>query len=164
MRLCQIGHEVGLLPKHRFKRFEEKRQRIHDEMLRLNSTRVNSESLAQLLRRPEASYKDLPSQDASLDGEVIRQIETEIRYAGYVDRQQAEVEKLRSLEDKRIPEWLNYEQIPGLRIESRLKLLRVRPTTLGQATRISGVSPADIGLLMVWIKRGNARSNEKSQT
>ena len=87
---------------------------------------------------------------------MIRKIEIEIKYAGYIQRQLAELQRFRELEAKEIPDWLDYDAIPGLRIEARQKLKQIRPRTIGQASRISGVSPADLSLVMVWIKRGKA--------
>ena len=99
-------------------------------------------------------YSNLPSCDDSLTEEVIQQVEIEVKYAGYIDRQEAEVEKFRGMEEKKIPEWVNYNEVPSLRTEARQKLNELRPITLGHASRISGVSPADICLLMIWMKRG----------
>ena len=86
----------------------------------------------------------------------MQQVEIAIKYAGYIARQENEVAKFKSLEDKQIPEGFDYTTVPSLRIEARQKFLKIRPATLGQAARISGVSPADIGILMVWLKRGGA--------
>lgn len=153
LRLSDIGHEVGLVADSDHAGLQRKRLAIQSEIKRLENTRVGSESLAQILSRPDVSYSSLPTIDASLSHEVIQQVEIEIKYSGYIERQGMEVEKFRSMEDKRIPEKFNYESIPGLRTESRLKLQSIRPATLGQASRISGVSPADISLVMVWMKR-----------
>jgi len=108
-----------------------------------------------MLRRPEVRYSDLPSRKDTLPPEVIQQVEIAVKYEGYIDRQTAEVEKFKTLEEKCIPPGLDYLSIPSLRTEARLKLDKVRPETLGQASRISGVSPADIGVLMIWMKRGS---------
>jgi tRNA uridine 5-carboxymethylaminomethyl modification enzyme len=81
-------------------------------------------------------------------------VETALKYAGYIERQEGEVSKLRNLEDKKIPEWLDYSSVPSLRTEARQKLNQIRPATLGQASRISGVSPSDVSLVMIWMKRG----------
>ena len=86
--------------------------------------------------------------------EVIQQVEIAIKYSGYIDRQQVEVDKFKSMEDKQIPDWVDYAQVPSLRTEARQKLSKIRPTTLGQASRISGISPADVSLVMVCMKRG----------
>jgi len=158
MRLSQIGHEIGLLPARNFRKFSEKREAIAKEMKRLSTTRVGTDLMQMLLRRPEVGYIDLPSRDDSLAAEVIRQVEIEIKYAGYIDRQEVEVEKFKSLESKQIPDSFDYAAVPSLRTEARVKLLKIRPQTLGQASRISGVSPADIAILAVWLKRGSAQA------
>ena len=159
LRLSEIGFEVGLLPRPNYEKVLEKRAAIDCELLRLKTTRSGSLSLAQALRRPEVEYKDLPGRNERLAEEVIQQVEIEVKYAGYIDRQQVEVGRLRDLESKRIPEWLDYSSIPSLRIEARQKLTKIRPETLGQASRISGVSPADISLVIVWMKRGMQRGS-----
>jgi tRNA uridine 5-carboxymethylaminomethyl modification enzyme len=152
-RLSKIGYDIGLLPERNYRKFEAKQQAVDQELHRLRETRCGSETLAQLLRRPEIHYQNLPNPNAFLPQDVIQQVEIEIKYAGYIDRQQAEVEKLRNLEDKKIPDSFNYSAVPSLRTEARQKLMKIRPATLGQALRISGVSPADIGILAVWLKR-----------
>jgi tRNA uridine 5-carboxymethylaminomethyl modification enzyme len=95
----------------------------------------------------------LPNRSEVLTGEVIQQVEIAIKYAGYIDRQKIEVEKFKNLEDKMIPKVFDFSTVPSLRLEARQKLIKIRPTTVGQAARISGVSPADISILMVWLKR-----------
>lgn len=154
LRLSSIGHSVGLLPDAKMQQVESKRQKIADELNRLSETRNNGVTQAQLLRRPETRYEDLPGCDSSLPKEIIEQIEIEVRYAGYIDRQEMEIAKFKSMEEKQIPSWLNYESIPSLRTEARQKLGKIRPQTIGQASRISGVSPADVSLVLVWMKRG----------
>ncbi|HEY3856619.1 MAG TPA: tRNA uridine-5-carboxymethylaminomethyl(34) synthesis enzyme MnmG [Verrucomicrobiae bacterium] len=154
LRLSQLGHECGLLPARNFRKFDEKRRAIENELQRLEKTRVEGETLAQRLRRPEGLYSQLPEKDASLSNEVIQQIEVALKYEGYIARQEVEVAKLKGLEDKNIPAWLDYAKVPSLRTEARQKLTKIRPATLGQASRISGVSPSDVGILMVWMKQG----------
>lgn len=161
LRLSQLGYDVGLLPRRSFVKFLSKQRAIGEELDRLARTRHGASSLLQLLRRPEVRYSDLPSKNDRLDSEVIHQVEVTAKYAGYVERQQTDVAKFRSMEDKTIPTWLDYSEIPSLRSEARQKLQRIRPATLGQASRISGVSPADLSLIMVWMKRGaNGQSQE----
>ncbi len=161
-RLSRIGYEIGLLPVRHYRKFELKRKAIETELARLDITRCGSDTLVQLLRRPEVSYCDLPSRDDALSAEVIRQVEIVAKYAGYIDRQQVEIEKFRSLEDKQIPNSFDYAGVPSLRSEARQKLANIRPATLGQASRISGVSPADIAILMVWLKRHIATLPDQS--
>ena len=158
-RLSALGYEIGLLPLRNFTKFEEKQRAVASELDRLHKTRVGSDTLAQLLKRPEVSYQNLPSRDESLPEEVGLQVEIGIKYSGYIDRQEQEIEKLKSFEEKQIPPSLDYMQIPSLRMEARQKLSKIRPTTLGQAARISGVSPADVSILMVWMKRSSATAD-----
>ena len=154
MRLSTIGHEIGLLPEKSYLDFLEKQDAIRKEISRLERTRYGSATLAHLLRRPEMSYKSLPNRDDSLTEEVVQQVEIELKYAGYIERQEAELEKFREMEAKKIPDWMDYNQVPSLRTEARQKLNEMRPITLGHAARISGVSPADICLVMIWMRRG----------
>lgn len=156
LRLCRIAHEIGLLPQRHFARFEAKEAAIRSELHRLESTRIGTSSLAQILKQPEVSYSNLPSRNDSLPPEVIQQVEITLKYAGYIARQEAEVEKSRSFDQKQIPHDFDYRTVPSLRAEARQKLIQIRPQTLGQASRISGVSPADISILMVWLKRSAA--------
>ena len=154
LRLSELGHDVGLLPGRNFAVFEAKREAIGREMLRLATTRVGADTLEQLLRRPEVTYATLPSRDESLTAEIAQQVEIAVKYAGYIDRQELDVQKLKTLEGKEIPPTFNYEGVTGLRHEARQKLGKIRPATIAQAGRISGISPADIGLLLVHLKRG----------
>ena len=153
LRLSEIGHEIGLLPSHNYQQFLAKLQAIKKELERLEKTQNGSISLAQMLRS-NLMYNDLPSKNENLSDEVIQQVEISLKYAGYIDRQETEVQRFRGMEEKRIPSWVDYNSIPSLRTEARQKLNTIRPETLGQASRISGVSPADISLVMIWIKRG----------
>jgi tRNA uridine 5-carboxymethylaminomethyl modification enzyme len=109
------------------------------------------------------SYQDLPSKNTALDTEAIQQVEIAIKYAGYVDRQKIEVARTKNLEDKIIPNSFDFSTVPSLRLEARQKLDKIRPRTIGQAGRISGVSPADISILLVWLKRGTRKSPEISE-
>ncbi|HRT10190.1 MAG TPA: FAD-dependent oxidoreductase, partial [Candidatus Paceibacterota bacterium] len=156
LRLCRIAREIGLLPQRHFARFEAKEAAIRSELHRLESTRIGTTSLAQILKQPEVSYADLPSRNDSLPPEVVQQVEITLKYAGYIARQEAEVEKCRAFDQKQIPHDFDYRTVPSLRAEARQKLIQIRPQTLGQASRISGVSPADVSILMVWLKRSAA--------
>jgi len=153
LRLSRIGHKIGLLPERNFKSFKLREDALASELDRLDKTRAGQETLAQLLRRPEVTYKDLPNKNPKLPEEVIQQVEIAIKYAGYIERQQSDIEKAKGLEQKCIPQSFDYAVVPSLRNEARQKLTKIRPATLGQASRISGVSPADISILMVWLKR-----------
>jgi tRNA uridine 5-carboxymethylaminomethyl modification enzyme len=160
-RLSQIGYDIGLLPERNYRKFAAKRAAIEAEIARLESIRDGSETLARLLRRPEINYMDLPNRDHCLSADVIQQVEILIKYNGYLNRQEVEVNKLKSFEHKHIPASFDYSTVPSLRNEARQKLTKIRPATLGQASRISGVSPADLSILMVWLKR-NAQTNQES--
>jgi tRNA uridine 5-carboxymethylaminomethyl modification enzyme len=164
MRLSNIGHEIGLLPERKYSIFCSKQKTILNELSRLYSTFNINNSLAKVLSRPEVGYKDLPNRNDALSEEVIQQVEIAIKYAGYIERQEAEVEKFKNLEDKQIPDSFEFSSVPSLRLEARQKLSKIRPTTIGQAARISGVSPADISILMVWLKRcgGAGEGNDLS--
>ncbi len=164
IRLSDIGYQVGLLPERNYKRFQSKIQAIATEITRLDSLRSGPVTLTQLLRRPEVNYRDLPSIDPSLSDEIIQQVEIGIKYEGYIDRQEDDVAKFKKMEEKHIPDWLDYGTVPSLRKEARQKLTQIRPGTLGQASRISGVSPADISILMVWMKRGNGTPHQASES
>jgi tRNA uridine 5-carboxymethylaminomethyl modification enzyme len=158
LRLSEVGHDIGLLPERNYRKFLHKKHLIASELQRLESTRSGSDPLIQILRRPEVTYADMPQRNPNLPPEVIEQVEITAKYAGYIDRQEIEVEKFKSLEDKQIPSTFDYDTVHSLRTEARQKLNKIRPATLGQAARISGVSPSDIGILMVWLKRGSAPS------
>jgi tRNA uridine 5-carboxymethylaminomethyl modification enzyme len=154
LRLSALGHEIGLLPDRNYRQFEAKKTAIEGELVRLEKTREGSDTLAQLLRRPEITYANLPKQDSSLSSEVVQQVEIALKYEGYIARQEVEVAKMKTLEDKQIPSWMDYSKVPSLRTEARQKLTKIQPATLGQAARISGVSPSDVGILMIWMKQG----------
>jgi tRNA uridine 5-carboxymethylaminomethyl modification enzyme len=154
LRLCDHAHEMGLIVGDRYLQFENKRRQIQDEIIRLGKTRDGMTALSQLLKRPEIHYSDLQGRDESLPSTVIQQVEIAIKYEGYISRQELEVEKFKKLEEKQIPQWIDYSTIPSLRNEARQKLAEIRPTTIGQASRISGIAPSDVSLLMVQMKRG----------
>ena len=153
LRLSEMGYQIGLLPKSKYDQFQEKRLRLDQELTRLKTTRVGGETLAQQLKRPEVTYAALPNADASLPKELIQQVEIEVKYAGYIARQSAEIDRIKGLEEKGIPEDLDFSMVPSLRLEARQKLARIKPRTIGQAARISGVSPSDISILAIWLKR-----------
>lgn len=153
LRLADIGRDVGLLPERLWQKLSAKRDAIAAELDRLARTHSGSDSLAKLLRRPEMNYRDLPDHNPALAPEVIEQVEITLKYDGYIQRQEAEVERFRTMEDKQIPAWLDYQSLRNLRPEARQKLSTIRPATLGQASRISGVSPADMSVVMIAMKR-----------
>ena len=167
MRLSEIGHEIGLLSERNYRKFNAKQQSVKKELNRLTKTVYDSNCLVKILSRPEVAYKDLPSRDETLPDEVIQQVEIAVKYAGYIDRQELEVQKFKKLEDKTIPDTFDFSTVPSLRLEARQKFAKIRPTTIGHAARISGVSPADISILMVWLKRSagmNAHNYSAKET
>jgi tRNA uridine 5-carboxymethylaminomethyl modification enzyme len=154
MRLSDIGHDIGLLPDRNYRQFIARQETIKTELVRLHATRIGTETLAQKLRRPEVTYQNLAHARTDLAPEVVQQVEIALKYEGYIQRQEVEVEKFKTLENKQIPAWVNYEEVHSLRKEARQKLGKIRPNTIGQASRISGVSPSDVSILLVWLKRG----------
>jgi len=160
-RLSRIGYEIGLLPERNYRLFEAKQQAIDAEIARLGQVRRGSETLAQLLRQPGIRYNTITSTNIHLSDDVITQVEIACKYAGYIARQENEIARSKTLEDKQIPAEFDYAAVPSLRTEARQKLTRIRPATLGQASRISGVSPSDIGILTVWLKRGSAENQPR---
>jgi len=162
LRLMNKGHEIGLLDNALYQRFLGKKSLINEELERLKKTRIKyddpnkSESLEQLLKRPEITYKFIDEHsppDKPLITEIKRQVEIQVKYNGYIIRQMAMAEKLKKVEGKRIPENFDYVTVNGLSKEVLSKLQEVRPANLGQASRIPGITPAAISLLMVAIER-----------
>jgi len=163
LRLSQIGQDINLLPKRNAEQFKLKKNLIESELDRLNKTFYLNNSLAKILSRPEMKYYDLPNRNENLSAEVIQQVEIAVKYAGYIDRQQVEVARSKGLENKNIPVSFDFSTVPSLRLEARQKFSAVRPQTIGQAARISGVSPADISILLVWLKRAGFQSLKDSE-
>lgn len=163
LRLTEIGRNVGLVDDRRWSRFVARRERI--EALRgvLARTNVNGDTLLQILRRPQTTWKEIlglhpPLARLSDDASAVEQVTIEAKYGGYIDRQARQVERFQRLENKPLPDTLDYHAIPQLRAEAREKFQSVRPRSLGQAGRISGVNPADLATLLVFLKRGSASS------
>jgi tRNA uridine 5-carboxymethylaminomethyl modification enzyme len=152
LRLSSVGHEIGLVSDADFNAVERKQCMIGQELLRLSSTRHGGLTLRALLRRQEFSYDNLPGRDENLPEDVKEQVEIATKYEGYLERQDREVTKLKSLDSKLIPSALDYKSLVGLSAEAKQELARVRPETIGQASRIAGVTPADIALLIVRLK------------
>ncbi len=150
-RLTEIGHRVGLATDARLQAMWERRARIDHAVKRVIDARLDA-----LLRRPEITFADLLEKDASLadiDSDAREMAQTEIKYEGYLRKQAAAVERFRKMEGRLLPDDADYQAVPGLRIEARQKLTALRPRSLGQAGRISGVSPADIAVLVIWLER-----------
>jgi tRNA uridine 5-carboxymethylaminomethyl modification enzyme len=153
LRLTPLGRRVGLVSDEHWALFEQKRIRIEREIDRLRKSRDGAFTYAEILRRPEITYNSLPIADTTLPADVTQEVEIHLKYEGYIARDLEQIERFRKLEDKSLPSWLDYEKIAALRFESRQKLTRFRPDSIGQASRIPGVTPADIAILLVWIKR-----------
>jgi tRNA uridine 5-carboxymethylaminomethyl modification enzyme len=151
-RLTPLGHRCGLVGEDRWSRLQEKLQQIEGVATLLESTHVDGVSMAKYLRRPEVSWADVADrlpELADVDAAVAEQVATDLKYAGYVARQKVEIERQSRLAEKRIPDGFRYDSIVHLRAEAREKLIRVRPRNVAQASRISGITPADIALLIV---------------
>ena len=176
-RLTPIGRELGLIDDRRWAKFEKKQAQKEAEMKRaektvfsptdaLNEVLVSCETspvttgvrLSELLRRPQVSYADLTPIDTERPNyprEIFESVETALKYEGYIKRQLQDIAEMRRLEKKLLPKEINYDEISGLRLEAQEKLNRVRPENVGQAGRISGVSPADISVLLIWLSAHN---------
>ena len=174
LRLTDIGHDIGLIDDERYKKFCHKRELINSEIDRLDSTMVGANksiqefltsmgsttlktaaSLSELIRRPELSYEAIAPIDPErneLPEDVIDQINISIKYKGYIDRQKEQVNQFKKLENRRIPEDIDYNDVTNLRKEARQKLMLIKPENIGQASRISGVSPADVTVLLIYLK------------
>ncbi len=175
LRLTEKGYDVGLVGEDRMAKFLGKKDQLEKEILRLKGTMITPKpvineymmtidtvplksaiSLYELLRRPELNYERLTDIDISrpmLDDSIITQIETQIKYEGYIAKQLKQIEQFKKLENKKIPEDIDYNEIKGLSLEARQKLSKIVPDSLGQASRISGVSPADINVLMIYMEQ-----------
>ena len=174
-RLTAIGAQVGLVPPERLRQVEEKYEIVRREIRRLEATGVpaspalnemlalrdsapvaNSARLSDLLRRPNVSYEDIAPFDPDrpvLSEPVKQAVQIQLKYAGYLARQEKQVEVFKKEESRRLPQDMDYEAIQGLRLEARQKLSQIRPVSIGQAGRISGVSPADIAVLLIWLEQ-----------
>lgn len=178
-RLTEKGYQIGLVTEERYKRYRDKKQRIENEIQRLKSIKITPKpeineflenigsvplkiptSLYDLLRRTELNYENtlfLDPERPALKKEIKDYVETVIKYEGYIHKQIAQVEQFKKLENKKIPNDINYDEIKSLRIEARQKLNKIRPDSIGQASRISGVSPADINVLLVYLMTHNQK-------
>jgi tRNA uridine 5-carboxymethylaminomethyl modification enzyme len=175
LRLSAVGRRVGLVSEERYRAVMDKYEAVEREKKRLEKTFLSPSdelnglltglgtapvssgtSLAALIRRPKVTYEALSPFDPGrpvLDRMVRQAVEIDLKYAGYIDRQMKDIAEFRRLEEKRIPEDIDYSALTGLRLEAREKLERIRPENLGQASRISGVSPADTAALMIYLSR-----------
>ncbi len=151
-RLANMAAVIGIVPAARQQQVQERHQTIHAEIERLNQIIHNGRPLAQLLKRPDMEYNRLPGRRENLPQEVIEQVEFELTYAGYIERELRQLDKSEQVARQRIPDHMDYHSIRALRYESREKLSAIRPRDLAQASRISGITPADISILSVWLK------------
>lgn len=177
LRLTEKGHEIGLVGDEQYQRYLIKKAQVEGELARLGKIRLKPTAEIQafleekntaklkdgilaidFLRRPEISYGELaqfiPEPEQELPHKVVEQVEIQVKYEGYIKKALDKVEKLKRMEAKRIPENIDYEAINGLATESRQKLMKIEPETIAQASRISGVNPADISILMVYLEQG----------
>lgn len=176
LRLTDIGYEYGLIPEERYERFTHKKQQIQDEIKRIEKIIIKPDEAIQqvieeqngtplkeavratdLLRRPEMKYellKPFVPRETNLPAEVEEQVEIQVKYEGYIKKSNQQVEKMRKMDNKYIPEHIDYDDISGIASEAREKLKQVRPLSVGQASRISGVNPSDISILLVYIEQG----------
>ena len=175
VRLTPIGRKIGLISDDRWERFNKKQQLKEQELKRISkivippSDKINEilvsretsplstgAKLIDLLRRPQLSYKDLEPVDTTrpdLDANIFEQVEIEVKYAGYIEKQLKQVEQMQKLEKKKLPDNFDYTELKGLRLEAQEKLNKIKPLNIGQASRISGVSPADINVLLIWLSQ-----------
>ena len=182
LRLTAIGHEVGLIDEKRYQNLLKKEEQIAQEVDRVNHTNVGTSekvqqlldsygstrltsgtTLAELIRRPELSYdklKEIDEDRPDLPWDVAEQVNINIKYEGYIKRQMKQVEQFKKLENRKIPENIDYNEIQSLRIEAKQKLSQIRPASIGQASRISGVSPADISVLLVYLSAAGKTSDK----
>ncbi|KGE19990.1 tRNA uridine-5-carboxymethylaminomethyl(34) synthesis enzyme MnmG [Paenibacillus wynnii] len=176
LRLTPIGYDIGLIPQQRYDTFTEKKERVDQEVKRLQETKVkpievnsilegmqsasivDGSNLLTLMRRPELDYSFVDAVAPSpveLDDEMKEQVGIQIKYAGYIEKQLQHVERLQKMEKKKIPDDIDYTDIHGLAIEAKQKLTKIRPISIGQASRISGVTPADVSILLVYLEHYN---------
>ncbi len=181
-RLTPLGYEIGLISDKRYKKFLEKQQMKKAEIKRLMQTVISPSEkvnkilvsretseittgvhLIDLLRRPQLDYdclKEIDDTRPDLDRNIFEQVEIEIKYEGYIQKQLNQVDRMKKLENKLLPDDFDYRNIKGLRIEAQEKLNKIKPYNIGQASRISGVSPADISVLLIWIAQNRGHTNE----
>ncbi len=156
-RLTPLGHRIGLISNERYERFTEYLKLVEEETARVERAFVSGgDSVADRIRRPESSYeetKEIDPERPDLPERVREQVNIRIKYAGYIERELRQVAQFKKMEGKRIPEDLDYDLVPSLRNEARQKLKKIRPASIGQASRIAGVSPADVSVLLVWLQK-----------
>lgn len=178
-RLTPLGHKIGLISDERYAKYLKKQELKKEELKRLKNTVISPDDevnkilvsretseittgvrLIELMKRPQLGYDALKSIDKTrpeLDPNIFEQVEIEIKYEGYIQKQLKQVEQMKKLEVKQLPNDFDYNEIEGLRLEAREKLNKIKPLNIGQASRISGVSPADISVLLIWLAQNNRR-------
>lgn len=182
MRLTQMGYDIGLVTKEKYERYLYRKENIEKELKRLKEIKINptaenneilerlgttpiknTQSLEELIRRPELGYdavKELDPERPELRRDIIEQVEIEIKYSGYIKKQNIQISQFKKLEKRYLEKDLNYEEVQGLRNEAREKLTKIRPESIGQAARITGVSPADINVLLIYLERKRREKND----
>lgn len=185
LRLSKIGHDIGLISDERYEKLVEKEKSIAEEISRVKSLNIGANAavqkfleehhsiplkkgvkLADLVRRPELNYQMLAPIDPNrpeLPDAVQEQVDINIKYEGYIDRQLKQIQDFKKLEDKKIPDSIDYDDVSSLRLEARQKLKALKPINIGQASRISGVSPADISVLLVYLEQGKYLKKDTNQ-
>lgn len=159
LRLTPIGRQAGLIDDSTWSAFTRKQELIEREIERVHRCRHGGLTIAELLRRPDISYEMTPGANLGLPNDVRRQVEIQVKYQGYIARDLEHIQHFQKLENKRLPPEIDYNAIPSLRYESKQKLVKYRPTSIGQASRISGVTPADIAILLVWLRKNGLGDN-----
>ena len=162
-RLTPLGIELGLVESERQASFENYEQELQRGLTAVQTLRHEGSSLEEWLRRPEIGWKDIAEfcqalAETQLSERAVRQLEIEVQYAGYIRRQEAEIAKLQKVDSVRIPDTFDFKAVTQLRHEAREKLGRISPETLGQASRVSGITPADIAVLMMYLKNSERTS------
>ncbi len=163
LRLYAKAKASGLVTKTHEERTETKALLIAQTKQTLEKRFEVQHSLAQILKRPESTFLNMPAEFQNLPQQVKDQVEMDLKYEGYIQRQEQEILQFKKMEEKAIPPWLKYDSIPGLRQEAVQKLTKIAPATFGQATRISGITPGDLSLITVWVKRGETQFNQTKE-
>lgn len=182
LRLTQMGYDIGLVTKEKYERYLYRKENIEKELKRIKEIKINptaenneilerlgttpiknTQTLEELIRRPELGYeavKEFDPERPELRRDIIEQVEIEIKYSGYIKKQNIQINQFKKLEKRYLEKDLNYEEVQGLRNEAREKLTKIRPESIGQAARITGVSPADINVLLIYLERKRREKND----
>ncbi len=182
LRLTQMGYDIGLVTKEKYERYLYRKENIEKELKRIKEIKINptaenneilerlgttpiknTQTLEEIIRRPELGYdavKEFDPERPELRRDIIEQVEIEIKYSGYIKKQNIQIGQFKKLEKRYLEKDLNYEEVQGLRNEAREKLMKIRPESIGQAARITGVSPADINVLLIYLERKRREQND----